>query len=292
MARIDYYLTLGVTRDTSMEDLKRAYRRLAVLWHPDRNPGSKMAEERFKAVAEAYAVLSNPAKRQNYNRLGPKNFTDEYSHERIFKGFTPDDMFKFFGLSEARDTLEHIFTKGPKTPVPVDDSDRLSEFFSDFGQNESESQHRSPDIIIPLMVSFKEAALGAVKKVAYNTSTGVVKVPVSIPPASTPGRRLTLRGQGPAQPGRLKGDIIVTLAVSPDPVFSRLGYDLKATLKVPASDLEAGGNPMVPTLEGLSLRLAIPKGSKSGTTFKIPGRGLLRPDGGRGDFLVRVLADK
>ena len=290
MAHTDYYLTLGVTRDTSMEDLKRAYRRLAVLWHPDRNPGSKMAEERFKAVAEAYAVLSNPVKRQSYNRLGAKDFKSEYSHERIFKGFTPDDMFKFFGLAEARDTLEHIFKGGAKAPVAVDDSDRLSDFFSDFGQNESESQHHSPDIIIPLMVSFKEAALGAVKKVAYNTSTGVVKVPVAIPPASTSGRRLTLRGQGPALPGCLKGDIIVTLTVSPDSDFSRSGYDIKTTLKIPAAELEVGGNPRVPTMEGSYLRLAIPAGSKSGTVFKIATRGLLRPDGGRGDFLIRVVA--
>lgn len=288
MAHTDYYLTLGVTRDTSLEDLKRAYRRLAILWHPDRNPGSQVAEERFKAVAEAYAVLSDPTKRQSYNRLGPKNFHNEYSYEKIFRGFVPDDLFKFFGLPEARDTLEHIFKKGSQAPVPVGNSGRLDDFFSDFGQ--TDSRHRSPDIFIPLMVSFKEAALGAAKVVAYNTSSGVVKVPLTIPPASPPGRRLTLRGQGPAQPGCLKGDVIVTLSVVPDPKFTRVGYDLKTTLKVPAANLAAGTNPTVPTLEGGSLRLAIPKGSKSGTTFKIPGRGLPQPDGERGDFLVKVVA--
>lgn len=287
----DYYKTLGVSRQATRDELKKAYRRLAVHWHPDRNSGSRLAEERFKAVAEAYAVLSNPGKRRQYDLLGPVDFKNEYSHEEIFQGFEPGDFFKFFGLEDARDTLDRILGQrlGPSAPVEREDHRaRVSDFFAGFGQKGALRDKRSPDIVVPLVVSFKEAALGGEKFVAYNTSTGAVKVMVSVPPASQSGQRLVVRNQGPSQPGGQPGDIIVPLTVTPDPRFTRRDYDVLTFVELSAKELTEGCRTLVTTLGGLALRLTVPAGTSPGSNFKIPGYGLIRPDGSKGDLLVKI----
>jgi len=289
----DYYKTLGVSRQASGEELKKAYRRLAVHWHPDRNPGSRLAEERFKTIAEAYAVLSNPGKRRQYDLLGPIDFKSEYSHEEIFQGFEPGDFFKFFGLEDAREALDRIFSRSAGTTAPVERENpraRLSDFFAGFGQKGALRDHRSPDIVVPLVVSFKEAAFGAEKYVAYNTSSGAVKVRVSVPPASQSGQRLIVRGQGPSQPGGQPGDIIVPLTVTPDPKFSRRGYDLLTFVELNAKELSEGCRPLVNSLGGQSLKFTVPAGTVAGSHFKIAGYGLARPDGAKGDLLVKIKA--
>lgn len=291
MAPADYYTILGVGREAGRDELKQAYRRLAIHWHPDRNPGSRLAEERFKAIAEAYAVLSNPAKRRQYDLLGPTGFKSEYSREEIFQGFEPGDFFKFFGLSEARDTLARIFDENQPPsapPAPQEAAPRLSEFFAGFGQKNSPRDARSPDILIPLVVSFQDAARGGEKFVAYNTATGPVKIPVTIPAGASTGLRLTVRGRGPARAGVQPGDVIVTLTVTPHPDFTRRGFDLLTAVKLPDSSLTEGCKPLVATLSGPSLRLSVPPGTRPGAIFKIPGYGLAKPEGGRGDLLVQI----
>ncbi|MDR1044214.1 MAG: DnaJ domain-containing protein [Candidatus Adiutrix sp.] len=288
MAQADYYAVLGVIRGASAEELKRAYRRLAVQWHPDRNPGSKLAEERFKTIAEAYAVLSNPSRRRQYDLLGPVKFKNEYSHEEIFQGFEPGDFLKFFGLADARDTLSRIFS-GQAAPVEQEDPRaRISDFFDGFGQKKTRRDQRSPDIAVPLLVSFKEAALGADKFVAYNIPGGAVKVPVSVPPGAQSGQRLVVRARGPARPGDRPGDVVVTLTVSPDPDFSRRGFDLLTSLELNEGQMADGCRPLVQPLSGQALRLTIPPGTRAGANFKIPGYGLKKPDGGQGDLLVKI----
>ncbi|MDR0881045.1 MAG: DnaJ domain-containing protein [Candidatus Adiutrix sp.] len=290
MAHIDYYTILGVSRQAGGEDLKRAYRRLAIHWHPDRNPGSRLAEERFKAIAEAYAVLSHPGKRRQYDRLGPAEFKNEYTREDIFQGFEPGDFFKFFGLEEARDTLDRIFSPHPAPAgEPEDSRARINDFFADFGQKNSSRGRRAPDITVPLMVTFKEAALGAEKYAAYNGPAGAVKVRVTVPPGALSGQRLVAQGQGPAGPGGGRpGDLIITLTVAPDPRFSRRGYDLLTSLELTARELSEGCRRLVSTLSGPALRLNVPAGTKPGANFKLPGYGLAKPDGVKGDLLVRI----
>lgn len=290
MARADYYTLLGVSRQAGADELKRAYRRLAVHWHPDRNPGSRLAEERFKAIAEAYAVLSHPAKRRQYDLLGPVEFKNEYSQEDIFQGFEPGDFFKSFGLEEARETLDRIFNRDRnETPAaPEDPKARISDFFAGFGQKHSARNSRAPDIALPLILAFKEAALGAEKYVAYNSANGAVKVPITVPPGSKNGQRLVLKGRGPTQPGGRPGDIVVTLTVTPDPDFQGHGFDLLTALDLSGEELAAGCRPLVKTLTGRTLRLTVPPGTRPGARFKLAGYGLPRPEGGYGDLLVQI----
>ena len=290
MAQFDYYTLLGVSRKATGEELKRAYRRLAVHWHPDRNPGSRLAEEKFKAISEAYAVLSSSVKRRQYDLLGPSEFKNEYSHEEIFQGFEPGDFFKFFGLADARDTLSRIFS--PDSPGPLaereDPQARINDFFGGFGQKSSARDTRSPDIIVPLMVTFKEAVMGADKFVAYNTPNGAVKVRVAVPAGALNGQRLVVKGQGPARPGGSPGDVLINLTVVPDPAYSRRGFDVQTDIALDQKDLAAGCRPTVNNLAGQALRLTVPAGTRPGAIFKLPGYGLPKPDGTKGDFLVQV----
>lgn len=288
---VDYYKTLGVARQASGDEMKKAYRRLAVQWHPDRNPGSRLAEERFKVIAEAYAVLSNPGKRRQYDLLGPVDFKNEYSHEEIFQGFEPGDFFKFFGLEEARDVLDRIFSRESGVSAPAEREDgraRVSDFFAGFGHKGALRDQRSPDIVVPLVVSFKEAALGAEKFVAYNTAAGAVKITVQVPPAAQSGHRLVVRSRGPNHPGSRPGDLIVPLTVTPDPKFSRRGHDLLTFVELSAEELAEGCRPLVWTICGKSLRFTVPAGTSPGSNFKIAGHGLPKPGGGQGDLLVKV----
>ncbi len=289
MARPDYYQVLGVSRQAGPEELKRAYRRLAIDWHPDRNPGSRLAEEKFKAIAEAYAVLSSPGKRLQYDRLGPVNFQRQYSREDIFQGFEPGDFFQLFGQPDADDVLSNLFSSGQR-PSPEGRSERLEDFFSEFGEKSGSGRRRSPDLQLTLQLSFKEAALGAEKCVAFNSAGGLVKVLVSVPPASAPGQKIILAGQGPAQPGGRPGNLILELRVSPDELFSRRGFDIQRELSLSSAELSSGCRPTVLSLSGQSLRLTVPAGSKEGDVFKIPGYGLVKPNGRRGDFLIKIKA--
>ena len=287
MAALDYYVILGVGRQASAEEIKKAYRGLAVRWHPDRNPGLRLAEERFKVIAEAYAVLGSAVKRRRYDTLGPAEFKNEYSQEDIFQGFEPEDFFNFFGQEENSGRLERLFREG--SAAAPENPGRLYDFFADFGRQSLPGESRSPDINLTLQLTFREAALGAEKIVAYNTPAGTVKAALTIPPGSKSGQTITLRGRGPVSPpGGRPGNLLVTLAVSPDPDYMRQGWDLVTRLTLKDEDLAQGCRPLVRPLTGAPLRLTIPPGSKAGAVFKIPARGFAKPDGDKGDLLVKI----
>ena len=289
MAALDYYAILGVGRQASAEDIKKAYRRLAIHWHPDRNPGSRLAEERFKTIAEAYAVLSSAVKRRQYDTLGPVEFKNEFSRADIFQGFEPGDFFNFFGREETADHLDRLFRSGQATGQTPDISDRFSDFFADFGRKNLPREARSPDISVTLPLTFREAALGAEKIVAYNTPAGVTKATVTVPAGSISGQKVVLRGQGSvSRPGQNPGHLLVTLTVSQDPDYSRQGWDLITRLTLTTDDLAQGCRPLVRPLCGAPLRLTVPPGSKAGSVFKIKARGLVKPDGEKGDLLVKI----
>ena len=295
MAAVDYYAVLGVGRQASIDDIKKAYRRLAIHWHPDRNPGSQVAEERFKVIAEAYAVLSSAAKRRQYDTLGPAEFKNEYSREDIFQGFEPKDLFDFFGQEETSSRIRRAFRadQAAATDPDRENHDRISDLFTDFGRKNVPGETRTPDIAIALQLTFREAALGAEKTVAYNTPAGVTKVRVSVPAGARSGQKIVLRDRAPAsRPGRSPGNLVVVLAVSPDPDYSRQGWDLVTRLTLKAEDLARGCRPLVQPLTGAPLRLTVPPGTKAGAVFKIPAHGLLKPDGDKGDLLVKIQEEK
>jgi curved DNA-binding protein len=284
----DYYRLLQVAPDADQAELKRAYRQLAILWHPDRNPDSSVAEERFKAIAEAYAVLSDPLKRKRYDQLGPEAFFGEFSAGDIFQGFDLSDLFKEFGLPSIKESLFAIIDDGGQAKTTK--SGRYQDFFSEFGQKPDPRKRmgKSPPLGVQLAVTLKEAVFGAIKTCAYNAGSEVARVAVTVPPGAQNGQALTIpkKVQGP---GRQPGDLVVTLSVLPDPAFRRLGSDLLTSLFLSPKELATGCRPMVPTLDGAHLRLSVPPGTAPGKRLKAAGHGAPKPDGRRGDLIITVL---
>jgi curved DNA-binding protein len=261
--------------------LKRAYRKLAIAWHPDRNPGSALAEERFKAIAEAYAVLSDPVKRKRYDVLGPDGFANEIDGRDIFQGFDLADLFKEFGLPSDQEALDRALGLGQASiSRPV----RWQGFFSGFGQESSPKDAgqspREPRAI--LSVTLREAVYGAKKTVTFNTSKGPLKSQVSVPIGARHGQILLIPGQGP-------GPLKVKINVLSDGRFSLSGQNILTSLCLTPEEMKSGAKPTVSTLDGHSLRLTVPPGSKPGTFLKIPGHGAPIGQGPqKGDLIVRL----
>jgi DnaJ-class molecular chaperone len=284
----DYYRLLQVTPDIDQAGLKRAYRQLAILWHPDRNPDSTVAEERFKAIAEAYAVLGDPAKRRRYDQLGPEAFFGEFGPDDIFEGFDLADLFKEFGLPSVKETLFALVDDDGQARTTK--SGRYQDFFSEFGQKPVQRQRmgKSPALGVNLAVSLREAVFGAIKTCAFNSGAEVARVAVTVPPGAHNGQVLTIPKKVQGQ-GRQPGDLMVTLNVLPDPAFRRLGADLVTSLALTRSELSSGCRPLVQTLDGASLRLTVPPGTAPGKRLKAAGHGVPGPDGRRGDLLIAVV---
>ncbi|MDR1298493.1 MAG: DnaJ domain-containing protein [Deltaproteobacteria bacterium] len=284
----DYYRILQVDPGADQAALKKAYHKLAVIWHPDRNPDSKVAEERFKSIAEAYAVLSDPGKRSRFDQLGPDAFGAEYGTGDIFQGFDLSDLFREFGLPPVKETLFGVLADGPSRAAA---GGPYQDFFAQFGQKpgprKPADQHQPVGMV--LAVTLREAVFGAIKTAALNLGGEVVRIPVTIPRGASDGQTLTVKGRVPG-PGGRRNDLMVTVSVAPDPDFRRLGRNILTQLRVTRDELSAGCRAVVPTLEGASLRLTVPAGTRPGTRLRAAGHGAPGPDGRRGDLVVSVMA--
>ncbi|MBW1659746.1 MAG: molecular chaperone DnaJ [Deltaproteobacteria bacterium] len=325
MIERDYYEILGVARSATQEEIKKAYRKLALKYHPDRNPDNKEAEERFKEASEAYEVLSDPEKRQIY---------DQFGHDGLkgtgftgFRGF--EDIFSSFG-------------------------DIFGDFFG-FGARSRSGPTRGDDLRYDLEITFEEAAFGKdveleiPRTVRCETcggtgakpgthpitcpacggrgqvtrsqgffsisttcstcqgtgqiipepcpdcgGTGRVKkkrkVALKIPAGVDTGSRLRLRGEGEAgERGGPPGDLYVVIHVKPHEFFERSGDDIYCKVPISFTTAALGGKVEVPTLEGVET-IQIKKGTQSGEVFQLKGKGFPRLRGyGRGDEIIQVV---
>jgi len=295
MASRDYYQVLGLDRQASQEEIKKAYRRLAVKHHPDRNPNDKAAEEKFKEINEAYAVLSDPDKRRQYDMYGHSDFSRQYTQEDIFRNFDVGDMFKDFGFG-TEDLFGHLFGGRRRSYArpygrTTGHNRYFSDFFGNFGQERTRSRTKGTDLSLDLHISLNEALFGAERLIAFNTAEGVSKITVKIPPGVENGQKLRLAGKGqPGPDGGPPGDLLVHVVIAPHPRFRREGNDLVTDVEVKPSDLLLGTKVQVETLEGKTLNLNIPPGTPSHTRLRLKGQGAPRFKGReRGDLLVRVL---
>ena len=257
----DYYAVLGLTKEASKEDIKRAYRKLAQKYHPDANKGDAAAEARFKEISEAHSVLSNESKRAEYDEM---RRLFEAGGERIY-GFGPN--------------------RGGGVRVNIGDvfgEERIGSIFDDLIGGGFGFRRPGNDVETETTLSFDDANAGAVLTLADGTK-------VRVPPGVADGARIKVagRGQGAANGGP-SGDLYVRVHVEPHPIFGR-GSDGDLTLAVPVTFTEAalGAKIEVPTLNG-SVTVKVPPGSSSGKTLRVKGKGAPRPRGGHGDLLVKL----
>jgi len=292
MAGKDYYKILGVDRNATEEQLKKAYRKLALKYHPDRNKGSKGAEERFKEVNEAYAVLSDKEKRRQYDMFGAEGFQQRFSREDIFRNFDFGQVFKDFGFG-SDDLFSRIFggagvgAGGGRQRVF---SRGGGSFGGSFGRAGQQPQ-KGANLLLDLQVGFKDAVFGGTRTVSFSRDGREERLSVNIPPGISSGKKLRVPGKGQEGPwGGPAGDLLIRIQVAPDPLFVRKGNDLEISREISLTEAVLGTRIEVPTLDDKKLSLKVRPGSQSHTQMRLRGHGVPLPAGeGRGDLYVKLI---
>jgi DnaJ-class molecular chaperone len=297
VAKRDYYSVLGVSRQASADDLKKAFRKLAMKYHPDKNPNSKSAEDSFKEVNEAYDVLSDPKKRQMYDQFGHTGAQQGGPNPFRGGGF---ENFGGFGGAGGFDS---------RNAGPEQFQDMFGDFFGEFfgGQQQPggpgtghrrgfRGQERGADLRYTLTITLEEAATGTEKRISFVRQRGgredTAKLSITVPAGVKSGQRLKLRGEGDSPGGNAKpGDLYVIIGFQDHILFKRKDNDVLMELPVSFVDALLSTTVEVPTLTGKA-SLNIPAGTHPGQIFRLKGKGF--PDIGGyapGDMLVKVIID-
>ena len=300
---MDYYKILGVDKAADQKAIKKAYRKLAAKYHPDKNPDNKAAEDKFKEVNEAYEVLSDEEKRKQYDSLGAnyeafKNSGatwEQWQQAQAqargraqyggFGGGPGGGTFTFSG-----DPSEFFGQRGHRRG-----SSGYSDFFEQFfggagggfagGQRQS-SKMRGQDVRAELPITLREAYEGSKKTFEFYGE----KLRIGVKAGAYDGQQLRVKGKGnPSPNGGERGDLYIELRVQPDPRFKREGDDLYLEITVPLYDAVLGGSVKVPTMTG-EVNVKIPAGTQPGKVLRLRGKGMpvRKKKEQFGDLLVRI----
>lgn len=279
MSKRDYYEILGVNRDVSSEQLKRSFKKLARKYHPDVNPGNKSAEERFKEISEAYAVLSDVEKRRKYDTMGHAAFSGGNPWEG---GINMEDILKDIGIGD----IFGSFFGGQRG--------RTSYRSSNWGP---QVNTKGEDVNYSMEVGFDDALRGleTVVTVPKNIiDNGVIRraterIKVKIPAGVSNGSRIRLTGKGePSQSGGKNGDLYILTKVSTHPYIERKGDNLYIDLPLTLGELSLGTRVELETFEGVT-KVTIPPGTQNGQRLRLNGKGAPQMKGtGKGDLFVAV----
>jgi len=254
----DYYAVLGVSKDAAAEAIKKAYRKLALKYHPDKNPGDKKSEEKFKEITEAYAVLSDPEKRRQYDQFGESGFHQRFSQEDIYRNFDVGDIFREFGFG-TDDIFSHLF--GGRGGQPH------ARFYGGGRPQAVKGQDYSMRLAIPL----RQAVLGGERRVDFRRDGQMEHLQLRIPAGIESGQKLRVAGKGGASP--MGG--------------SRQGNDLYVKVQLPFSGACLGTSVDVPTLAG-EKRVKVPPGMAAGGKIRLKGFGVPIRGGGKGDLYAVI----
>lgn len=287
----DFYKTLGVSKDASDAEIKKAYRKLARKYHPDANPGDSKAEEKFKELGQAHQVLSDKESREQYDQVramgSGARFTGSGGPGGGASGGFDDVFSDLFGGGGRKRTRSPY--GGGGGDVPPDLADLLNGFGGGggYGGGGFGGGYSPPvkggDIKSNTTLSFTEAINGA--SVKLNMPGGkplTVRTPIGV----KDGQKIRLAGKGKASPnGGETGDVILTIKVKPHPVFTRDGDNLRMDLPVSFDEAALGAEVKVPTLDGMPVTMKIAPGTPSGRTMRLRGKGV-KSKKGTGDLLV------
>jgi curved DNA-binding protein len=282
----DYYKILGVSKDASQKEIKKAYRKLASKYHPDKNPGDEAAEEKFKEINEAKEVLSDPEKRKKYDLLG-ENWTayqqgggdwEQYTTQgRGRRGRGSGQTFQFEG-----DPSEFFGSSGHSSFFDM--------FFGEEARRSGQGRRgraafRGGDMEAEMPITLLEAYQGSKRTFELDGK----KMRITIKPGASDGQRLRLKGKGqPGVNGGPAGDLYILLKLQPDPRFHREGDNLVVDKDIDLYTAILGGKIEIPTMTG-SVKLTVPQGSETGKVLRLRGKGM--PKYGKtshGDLLVKL----
>lgn len=289
----DYYKILGLNKSSSADEIKKAYRKLALKYHPDRNPDNKEAEERFKKISEAYAVLSDSEKKKQYDTFGSQAFSQKFSQEDIFRNFDFSSIFRdlgFGGGGGSRGDFSRIFMGGRQQ--------QGREPFSDFfgGQREYSQQprpQRGNDLEYNLSITLEEVYNGADKKLSFRKGKETEEIQFKIPKGIGSGQKLRLTGKGnPGAYGGPNGDLYINVKVLAHGVFIREGNNIFINKNISFTEAVLGTSIDIPTLTGTKKRIRIPSNTQNNTKIRMKGYGLpFFKKSGKGDQYIRILID-
>jgi curved DNA-binding protein len=285
----DYYATLGVARDASADEIKKAFRKLARQYHPDTAKDKKTAEAKFKEINEANEVLSDPEKRKKYDTLGA-GWQDEGQYQPPPGAAGGHEQEFHFGGTGFSDFFEQYFSGGSRYGFPQDFEQEIPT-----GAAKKGRARRGHDIEGDILVTLEEAMHGTQRPISLQTvnrQTGAVQThsfEVRIPPGATDGRRIRVPGQGePGQNGGAAGDLFLRVRHAAHPDFTTVEADVYHELDIAPWEAVLGAEVIVPTLDG-SIKLRIPAGAENGQSLRVRNRGLPKgKTGERGDFFVKL----
>lgn len=308
----DYYKVLGVQKGATEKELKTAYRKLAKELHPDKNPGNKQAEARFKEVNEAYEVLSDADKRQKYDTLG-SNWQQYEQWQRAGGGAGQGQPFDWGQFGYGGQPAGTRGQGGGSRTISQEELEGLfggNEGFSDFfrtffggagggfpggaGGRPAQRARRGQDYDQPISVSLEECFNGCQRVLESQSADGKTRrLEVKIPAGVKDGSRIRMAGEGgPGAGGGPKGDLYLVTSTEPHALYEREDDDLRTELPVDLTTLVLGGEIQVPTLKGTTLALKVPPETQNGKVFRLTGQGMpvLGQAGRRGDLFVKVKA--
>jgi len=287
----DYYSILGVSKTASAEEIKKSFRKLALKYHPDRNPGNKQAEARFKEISEAYEVLGDPEKRKKYDRFGqywqkaggaggPYTSTTntdfggfDFGQYENFEEFINELLGRF---STTQDPRKGTYTYGGQQPGYQN--------YSGFSDGFAAQTTTVGDREVKIRLSFSEAYRG-VQKILY---LGDEKIDVRIPAGAKSGSKLRLRGKGQHNPyNQQRGDLYLNVELDSHPNFQFEGDNLVIEVPITPEEAILGASIEVPTPDGM-VKMKVPAGIRAGQSLRLRGKGWPTPQGKRGDLLAKI----
>ena len=289
MAGKDYYTLLGVSKNASSKDIKKAYRKLAMKYHPDRNKDNKEAEKKFKDISEAYAVLSDKEKKKQYDMFGSEGFQSRFSQEDIFRNADFGSIFKEFSFGGGSGRSSNIF----------------SQMFGDLNQNQSRQERGTPfgsfgrrtrqirgkDLVYELSLTLEDIFSTTEKIISYQVEDGgQAKVSVKVPAGITSGKKLRVAGKGqPGINGGPAGNLYIQVKIHDHPVFKRENDDLYVKKDISFSQAVLGTEIEVSTIDKKTMRLTIPSGTQNNAKFRLKGYGMpYMKASGRGELYVII----